>query len=268
MLASRRATVLSIDDAHWLHPGSAELLLILARETANVPLLLSVGVRTNEPSARPTERLVDGLHRQGAEVIEPPPLQRRDIPTLVTRHLGGKGVEPSLADVLFEQSAGNPLFCLELARDAVDRDVIALTQGTWRATRPFEAARVPRSVARLVRAKCRRLSRTSVEILDPGRRDRGVRPVPTPCSRVECHPRCSIGSTRRSLGSRTPARGSGWLSVRAPAVPSGTCRRSTATSSRRSSLFSRPGSRGRRRPDESGGRQGGAGVRCRPPRSR
>ncbi len=165
MLAVRRATVLTIDDAHWLHPGSADLLLTLARETADVPLLLSVGVRTNEPRARSTEGLVDGLHRQGAEVIEPLPLQRRYIPALVARHLGGTGVEPSLADVLFAQSAGNPLFCLEVARDAVDRDVIALAQGTWRATRPFESATVPRSVARLVHARCKRLDRTTVEIL-------------------------------------------------------------------------------------------------------
>lgn len=165
LLATTAPVVLLIDDGQWLDPGSAELLLALAGGTRDVPLLLSVGVRTHEPDSRPAEALIDGLRRLGAEVLEPTPLRRRDIPALVARHLGGTGVEGTLADLLLDQSGGNPLFCLELARDARDRGAVALVSEQWHMTRPLDSSRVPQGVARLVRARCRRLNRATVEIL-------------------------------------------------------------------------------------------------------
>ena len=67
------------------------------------------GRATNEPRCRTDRGTSRRLHRQGAEVIEPAPLQRRH-PDAGHSAPRGKGVEPSLADVLFKQSAGNPLF--------------------------------------------------------------------------------------------------------------------------------------------------------------
>lgn len=157
-LAGDGPVALLIDDAHWLDDGSARLLADVASMTVDLPLLLAVSLRTDEPRSTAVERLVDQLTAMASsESLDVGPLRARDIPTLVVRHLGGKRVEGPLATFLIERSGGNPLFCLELARDGRDRGRIDLEGGTWRERRPVDAGNVPSGIARLVAARYRRL---------------------------------------------------------------------------------------------------------------
>ena len=157
-LAGDGPVALLIDDTHWLDDGSAGLLADVAFMTVDLPLLLAVSLRTDEPRSPAMERLVDQLTAMaGSESLDVGPLRARDIPTLVVRHLGGKRVERRLATFLIENSGGNPLFCLELARDGRDRGRIDLEGGTWRERRPADSSSVPSGIARLVAARYRRL---------------------------------------------------------------------------------------------------------------
>ncbi|HVR29898.1 MAG TPA: AAA family ATPase, partial [Thermoanaerobaculia bacterium] len=165
-LARDRPVALLIDDAHWLDDGSADLLSDVALRTVDLPLLLAVSLRTDEPRSAAVERLLDRLTATaGAETLDLGPLRARDIPTLVVRHMGGERVDGPLASFLAEHSGGNPLFCLELTRDARDRGRVDLDDGTWRERRPDGDVTVPRSIVRLVAARCRRLRPETRQLL-------------------------------------------------------------------------------------------------------
>ncbi len=165
-LVATAPVALLIDDGQWLDDGSADLLADVAHRTVDRPLLVAVSLRSDEPRSAAVEELVDRLSAMpGAEGLDLAPLRGRDVPALVVRHLGGARVDGRLATFLVEHSGGNPLFCLELARDGRDRGSIDLEGATWRQRQPDEPAHVPRGVARLVAGRCARLRTETVRIL-------------------------------------------------------------------------------------------------------
>jgi predicted ATPase len=136
--------VLGIDDVHWLDDDSAELLHFVARSlrTARVNVLLSA--RQGELRDQPgITRVLRELRRQGlVEELGLSPLTREQTLELVTSTVADAAVR----EQLYQQSAGNPLFAIELAREC-------------RAGLPPR----PSSISRLVRDR--------LDGLEPGQRD-------------------------------------------------------------------------------------------------
>jgi DNA-binding CsgD family transcriptional regulator len=110
-----RAVALFFEDVHWADRASVDLLGFFAVELAATPLFVVV---TQRPSEMPAA--LAGALRVGAHTVRLGPLADRDVATLLRETLRGHG---SLgADRLRRITAlagGNPLFALELTRNAV-----------------------------------------------------------------------------------------------------------------------------------------------------
>ena len=102
----RRPVLAVVDDGHWLDAGSADALVFVARRAAQSRLALMVALRDGIPSpfdaAGLPEMRVGGIAPDATVEM----LGRRD----------GREVSPEVAARLHEETRGNPLALLELAR--------------------------------------------------------------------------------------------------------------------------------------------------------
>lgn len=105
--------VVVLDDAQWCDDASASLLHYVVRMNRHRPLLILLSARKGELNDNEsTMRVIRGLrHDNLLQELALPPLNRQETARLV------KQVAPeSDAARIFEESAGNPLFALEVAR--------------------------------------------------------------------------------------------------------------------------------------------------------
>ncbi|MGH6948009.1 MAG: ATP-binding protein [Kiloniellales bacterium] len=105
--------VVILDDAQWCDDASASLLQYVVRMNRHRPLLILLSARKGELNDNgSTMRVIRGLrHDNLLQELALPPLNRQETARLV------KQVAPeSDAARVFEESAGNPLFALEVAR--------------------------------------------------------------------------------------------------------------------------------------------------------
>jgi len=164
-VARGRPLLIAIDDLPWLDDTSTEVLAAWASGFADVPILLVVTYRDEEPVPAPTAALLDGLRRSGALELALGPLAERDIEPLVLAHLGGGSIAPELTDWLFGQSEGNPLFCLEVARDSAQRGAIRLDNERWHAAGGEPRREPPQAVRQLVGTRIHSLGPAAARLL-------------------------------------------------------------------------------------------------------
>ena len=157
--------LVAIDDVGWLDAATTELLQAVLSGLGEAAILLAVTYRDDDPLPPGVTGLLDQLRRASAVEIALGPLAARDVPALVTEHLGGESVQPELARRWFEQSAGNPLFCLELARAAADRGTVRLEGSRWTLADPLAEPDLPETVRTLVERRSGNLSPASAELL-------------------------------------------------------------------------------------------------------
>ncbi|MFN8643969.1 MAG: AAA family ATPase [Candidatus Binatia bacterium] len=137
--------LLLFDDVHWCDAASAELLHYLARMNRHRPVLLALSARDGELADNAAIlRVLRGLRHDGLlEEIAVAPLSADETAALV------RGVAPDGAsDRVFAESAGNPLFALEVARSL-----------------PHRPDGVPLSLRRLVRDRVARLPADAADVL-------------------------------------------------------------------------------------------------------
>ena len=137
--------LLVFDDVHWCDAASAELLHYLARMNRHRPVLLALSARDGELADNEAIlRVLRGLRHDGVlEEIAVAPLSADETAALV------RGVAPDGAlDRVFAESAGNPLYALEVARSL-----------------PHRPDGVPLSLRRLVRDRVARLPADAADVL-------------------------------------------------------------------------------------------------------
>jgi DNA-binding SARP family transcriptional activator/tetratricopeptide (TPR) repeat protein len=138
--------LLVLDDIHWCDEASAELLHYVSRMCRHRPLLLGLGARSGEIlDNQPVLGVLRGLRRDGVvEEIDLGPLGPTETAALV------RTLSPDAdAAQVFAESAGNPLFALEVARSLAHRT----------------GDDVPASLGELVRERVERLPATAGEII-------------------------------------------------------------------------------------------------------
>jgi DNA-binding SARP family transcriptional activator len=134
-----------LDDVQWCDEASADLLHYVVRMSRRAPVVLALAGRDGELTDNPAilGALRSLRHRKLLHEIELKPLSRHDTERLVRSV--APGIDPA---PLVAQSAGNPLFALELARDC--------------AARPDE---LPRSLKELTRDRLDRLPAGAADLL-------------------------------------------------------------------------------------------------------
>jgi DNA-binding SARP family transcriptional activator len=121
-LARERPTYLLLEDLHAAGEATIDALAFLARRVATLPVLIVATYREEETQrTHPLRRLRRRLQEAGQiTYLSPARLVRRDVERIAAHApLEQARIEP-LAERLFEQSEGNPLYLVELLRDLIE----------------------------------------------------------------------------------------------------------------------------------------------------
>jgi DNA-binding CsgD family transcriptional regulator len=123
--ASRRPTLLVVDDLHWSDEPSLRWLHYLSRRLEGLPVLLLIGTRPPEQANLPA--LVEELLADPAGVVmRPGGLGQKSAAALARERLGGEPAA-AFAAALETGSGGNPLYLVALL-DAVWQQGLAPTE--------------------------------------------------------------------------------------------------------------------------------------------
>ena len=127
-LGRRRPTILVLDDAHLADAESLRALTFVARYSVSLPIFAVFSARRDRPPSSGNfgstiGRLIDsGL----ATTIDLEPLDQDHTTALVASMLG-RDPDEQLADYVFTQSRGNPLFTQEVLRSLRETESIGVT---------------------------------------------------------------------------------------------------------------------------------------------
>lgn len=160
-IASRKATLIAVDDAHWADVASLRYLHFLARRVADLPVALLVALRPlGMDHAEPA---LSSLVEQAGQPLQPAPLSAQAVATLVRSQLGA-ATEPDVRFVEACQQAtdGNVFLLTELLRTLRASGIEPTAQAAPRALSvapdsvrrrvTLQLATLPRSAAALARA--------------------------------------------------------------------------------------------------------------------
>jgi tetratricopeptide (TPR) repeat protein len=114
--------LLVLEDLHWADTSTLDLVVFLAHNLADCPVLLLATYRADEfSSAERMRRLADGVQRSGSGlVLELGPLAHEELTALLTAY-ADDSVPATLTDVIVARSEGNPFFAEELFAAAGDQ---------------------------------------------------------------------------------------------------------------------------------------------------
>ena len=148
-LAEREPLLLAIDDAHWADPGSLDYLAFLLPRLEELPVLVVVTVRADEPDPPPRLGMVlmDGSLRH----LPLHPLTAEGTTELLSQELG-HAPDSGFAAACQEVSGGNPFLLCELVRTLLEREIPPTAE---QAQQIREQA--PERVARMVLTRIARL---------------------------------------------------------------------------------------------------------------
>ena len=113
--AASAPVLLVLEDLHWADTSTLDLVVFLAYNLGDRPVLLLATYRADEPaSASRARRLADGVRRSGSALtLELRPLERGELAKLLAAH-AGHSLPETLTDAIAARSEGNPFFAEEL----------------------------------------------------------------------------------------------------------------------------------------------------------
>jgi DNA-binding SARP family transcriptional activator/tetratricopeptide (TPR) repeat protein len=164
-IARRRPLCIAIDDLPWLDAASLEVVTAALSGLADVGILIVATQRDGEAAPDAVVTFADQVRRIGGLELRLGPFAARDIQPLVVGHLGGASLDPKLARMVFDQSLGNPLFCLELVRAGRDDGSIRLESGRWSLASSAVARPLPATIRNVVARRSAALSPATRELL-------------------------------------------------------------------------------------------------------
>ncbi len=113
--AAAAPVLLVLEDLHWADTSTLDLVVFLAHNLHQRPVLLLATCRADDPaSAARMRRLAEGVRRSGsALVLELGPLGRDELTALLAARAGAS-LPAAVTDTIVARSEGNPFFAEEL----------------------------------------------------------------------------------------------------------------------------------------------------------
>ncbi|MGH2986068.1 MAG: AAA family ATPase, partial [Solirubrobacterales bacterium] len=125
-LAESRPLLLAVDDIHWSDRASLRFLLYLALRLVELPVVVLVSARPDEPGA-PTDLLRQLKAHPASEPLRPAALSRGGVEALVERRMGTAATR--FVDACATATGGNPYLLNELLADVADRGIAPTVAG-------------------------------------------------------------------------------------------------------------------------------------------
>jgi tetratricopeptide (TPR) repeat protein len=158
-------TLLLIDDAHWLDEASRQVLVRVAAQLDDVPLLLAMTARNDAASQESVQKLRAALSRPPV-TVPLGPLDANGASDLLRMHLGGLLPEGVVVDQIIRRADGNPFAIGEYLRTLLDAGAIRPEAGKWVVENDVLAnTAMPAEVLQLVLARINTVSDTARKLL-------------------------------------------------------------------------------------------------------
>ena len=156
--ASNQPVILVLEDLQWADEGTLSLLDYLARSATKVRLMIIGTFREGEvTSANSLGDALGGLARlQVLERISLGGLSEAAVADMIAA-LGGQQPPPSLVDLVYSNTEGNPFFVEELFQHLAERGKLFQADGTFCQTVDSVGIDVPRSVRLVIDRRLARL---------------------------------------------------------------------------------------------------------------
>lgn len=149
--------VLTLDDLHWADSASLDLLSYIPRHLPGARLLILGTYREGEVNLNPIlERTLTELARQRVLTkVTVGPLSSEEIEALAISFLGA-AISPTVSQLLYTHSEGNPFFAEELLCDWVEKSALVQEDNRWVTAGPLDQA-LPPSIVGALRQRFARL---------------------------------------------------------------------------------------------------------------
>lgn len=144
-LAARGPLVICLQDLHWAHPSTIELLRTLA--TADLAAAMTLYNYRPEFS----------FHEGGIREIRLTELSDRDTRDLVEALLESRDVPEALVSFLEERTSGNPFFVEEIVNGLLENRTLIRESGAWTLSGQFDATSVPTTIRGVIASRIDRL---------------------------------------------------------------------------------------------------------------
>ena len=140
-ISAENPLVLILEDLHWVDSSTLDFISAVARRRGPAKLLLlgtyrpaDVTISQSPLKGLKQDLLLHHLCREiSLERLEP-----TDVAQYVTLEFPDAHFPPELADLIYQQSAGNALFMVAIVQDIVNKGLIAQDHGSWKLTQPLE----------------------------------------------------------------------------------------------------------------------------------
>jgi DNA-binding CsgD family transcriptional regulator/tetratricopeptide (TPR) repeat protein len=166
-LATASPLILLLDDLHWADPASIDLLRVVAREFATLPVLLLAAYRADELTRHHRlYTMLPTLVREAPAVrLDLRPLDADAVRSLVTGHYALPAADGTrLVAYLQERAEGNPFFLGEFCRSLEAEGVLQQADNDWRLA-PLTSIPVPPLLRQIIAARFGRLARETQQLL-------------------------------------------------------------------------------------------------------
>ncbi len=164
-VAMERPTLLLLDDLHFAHPGSLDLLETLVLRSAGTSLLV-VGAYRDVALERtnPVNHLVASLTATNQVKSIPLPRLSRVMVGQMLEALLGDTVSDDFLDSIYGATEGNPLFVEEVIKGLATDGQIVLREGRWE-QRDTDRLQVPGTIKSVLDGRLKRIKRPTLALL-------------------------------------------------------------------------------------------------------
>jgi DNA-binding SARP family transcriptional activator/predicted negative regulator of RcsB-dependent stress response len=170
-LAQEGPVILALDDVHWADEASLEVLGYLTRAVASERVLI-VATYRGEEAGPSLHRLVRDLRRDGLVTqIDVKRLTVDDITAMIRRMAGMEEGAERFSQRIYERTAGNPFFVIEVIKSLFEQGLLREETGGWATTwedfaSDYRTLPLPLSVREVVEARLERLDEQTRLVLE------------------------------------------------------------------------------------------------------
>ncbi len=171
VIASDAPVLLVLDDLHWADRPTLQLLQHVIRRSGGTSLLILGTYRdTDLVRTHPMAEALGDMRR--ANLISRVSLRgltREDVVSLLQGDAPPDPVDHSLAEALWTETEGSPLFLREILRHLAETGVVARDEaGRWRAQRRLDQLGIPEGLREVIGRRLTRLSEDTNTMLRAG----------------------------------------------------------------------------------------------------
>ena len=156
--AQTRSYVLILEDLHWAHESTLALLVHLANRITQLPVVIIGTYRDGYSENNPAlTRTLEELIRHGIRPVKLSGLSKEAVAQMLSGLSQRPQVPENLANLIFEESQGNPFFVEELYRHLVEEGKIFDAAGRFRTDIVIDEVDVPENVRLIIGRRLARL---------------------------------------------------------------------------------------------------------------